>query len=252
MHKIIILLLLITAISAKTNLASTIIDFDVKQPFDENNLIFTFTNSALESKFFLVKIDSELFHVKYSYQCQIPGNKSESSLNHLFIIKADPGDCRINIEYALKELTSKGTIWVHPFDREIIFNLEKEEKFAFSKYVEFKEKFPSLFFSVSNLTKDTEVKFTHGHDVITKGDKIFTLKNPFRICQGKECKDDISQYTFINETDYTIEIKTEEINAGTKKYYYMNSFSFYKKSNGGNNILMNPLIYLVLLLLLSN
>jgi hypothetical protein len=192
MHKIIILLLLITAISAKTNLASTIIDFDVKQPFDENNLIFTFTNSALESKFFLVKIDSELFHVKYSYQCQIPGNKSESSLNHLFIIKADPGDCRINIEYALKELTSKGTIWVHPFDREIIFNLEKEEKFAFSKYVEFKEKFPSLFFSVSNLTKDTEVQFTHGHSVIRKEDKVFTLKNPFRICQGKECKDDIS------------------------------------------------------------
>ena len=93
------------------------------------------------------------------------------------------------------------------------------------------------------------MQFTHGHSVIRKEDKIFTLKNPFRVCQGKECKDDISQYTFINETDYTIEIKTEEINAGTKKYYYMNSFSFYKKSNGGNNILMNPLIYLVLLLL---
>ena len=190
MYKKIILLLLISTVSTKTELDSTIIDFDVKQPFDENNLVFTFTNSARDQKFFLMQIDSDIYSVNYEYQCGSTGKSSKSSANHLFIIKANSGDCTINISYAVKELKSKGTIWVHPFDREIIFNLEKEEKFAFSKYVEFKEKFPSLFFSVSNLTKDTEVQFTHGHSVIRKEDKIFTLKNPFRICQGKECKDE--------------------------------------------------------------
>ena len=56
MNQQIILLLLITFVSTKTNLESTIIDFDVKQPFSDKNLIFSFSNKAIESKFFLVKI----------------------------------------------------------------------------------------------------------------------------------------------------------------------------------------------------
>ena len=63
MYKKIILLLLISAISTKTELDSTIIDFDVKQPFDENNLVFTFTNSARDQKFFLMQIDSDIYSV---------------------------------------------------------------------------------------------------------------------------------------------------------------------------------------------
>ena len=251
MNQQIILLLLITFVSTKTNLESTIIDFDVKQPFSDKNLIFSFSNKAIESKFFLVKIDSDIFSVKYTYQCQRPVTGQDSSAHHLFIIKADPGDCTINIVYSNKELTSNGTIWIHPFEKEIIFDLEKEKRFAFSKYVKFEEKFPSLFFSISNLTNDTEVEFTHGPSLIYEDKEPFTLKNPFKVCQGSDCKENVHEYKFMNKTDYTIEIKTEEIDTGSHKYYYMDSFSFYKKTDGGNNILINPLIYLLLFMLFN-
>ena len=56
MFKKIILLLLITTISTKTNLVSSKIEFDVKQPFDESNHEFTFSNEAQEAKFFIVEI----------------------------------------------------------------------------------------------------------------------------------------------------------------------------------------------------
>lgn len=249
MYKKIILLLLISAISTKTELDSTIIDFDVKQPFDENNLVFTFTNSALDQKFFLMQIDSDIYSVNYEYQCGSTGKSSSSAKNHLFIIKANSGDCTINISYAVKELKSKGTIWVHPFENKIIFNLEKEGKFSLSNYLEFNEQFPSLFFSVSNLTSDTEVNFIYGLNLINKGDKYFTLKNPIRVCEGNDCKENVTNYKFLNETDYTIEIKTEEVTVKNKKYYFMNSFNYYRRSNGGNYILANPLIYLILLML---
>ena len=251
MNQKIIFLLLLTFISTKTNLESTFIDFDVKQPFNENELSFTFNNEGIGAKFFLVKIDSDLYSVKYTHECKNKVSGKESSPHHLFIIKADEGDCKINIDYATKGYTSNGTIWIHPFEKEIMFDLEKEGRFATTKYVQFEEKFPSLFFSISNLTNDIDVEFMHGPSVIYEDKEVYTLKNPFKVCQGSDCKENVHEYKFVNETDYTIEIKTEEKDTGAHKYYYMDSFSFYKKKDEGNNILVNPLVYLLLFLLFN-
>ena len=88
------------------------------------------------------------------------------------------------------------------------------------------------------------------------------LKNPFRVCLEKDCKDDITEYTFIEGKDYKIEMKVEEITSGTKKYYYLEGGTFYKISGGddttdgrpdilgGNHLLVNPIIYLILSILL--
>lgn len=47
MFKDFILLFLVAAVSSKTVLDSTIIDFDVNQPFTPDNHEFTFSNDAL-------------------------------------------------------------------------------------------------------------------------------------------------------------------------------------------------------------
>ena len=56
MFKDFILLFLVAAVSSKTVLDSTIIDFDVNQPFTPDNHEFTFSNDALESKFYIVDV----------------------------------------------------------------------------------------------------------------------------------------------------------------------------------------------------
>ena len=261
MLKKIIILLLITTISTKTNLVSSKIGFDVKQPFDESNHEFTFSNEAQEAKFFIAEIITPTKMLKYDYQCQGSSQKAGSvAINPRFIIKAQTGECSLNIYSSSSLYKVTGTVEVHPLDRPVPINLDKQ-KIAIDSIVSFNEKFPSLFYTISNLVADTEAKFTHDSPTVIIEDIYFTLKNPFRICVENECKDDIKTYTFIKGKNYTIEIKNEELVAKTKTQYCMTSFSFYKTSGGGdvgddtsagNNISVNQLILFLLLILIFN
>ena len=265
MFKKIILLLLLTTISSKINqVSSTIIEFDVDQPFDKDNHVFTFSNTAKEEKFYLVDIDIKNEAVKYEYKCQgssgDTGGKFIYFLSH-FIIKAQTGECTLNIEANQWDSKNKKTIFIHPFDKEIPVDIDKQ-KFNFDEYVEFDEQFPPLVFSVSNVTENVTAKFIYWRNSVEIDGKYHMLKNPFRVCLEKDCKDDITEYTFIEGKDYKIEMKTEEITSGTKKYYYLEGGTFYKISGGddttdgrpdilgGNHLLVNPIIYLILSILL--
>ena len=86
MYKKIILLLLISTISAKTNLVSSKIEFDVKQPFDESNHEFTFGKEAQETKFFIVQIVTPTKMLKYDYQCQGSSQKAGSVAINLVLL----------------------------------------------------------------------------------------------------------------------------------------------------------------------
>ena len=108
---------------------------------------------------------------------------------------------------------------------------------------------------MSNLAKDTEVLFTYVKSKVIINEYSFVMKNPYQIYDGNETIGDIEEYKFIKGKDYTIKIIPEELNAGTKKYYYMNTFDFYSKDGGNKNlkssiILVDLWIYLMLLLLL--
>ena len=266
----IILLLLITTISSKINELSTDIEFDVVVPLAETNQ-FTFTNKAQEAKFYLVEMESDSSLLNYTYKCQGSEGTSGNSDEHYFIIKAQQGECSLKIDTLGWTSQTKAEIWIHPLENKIVATLEKNHRYLLKHYVGFDEKYPSFTYSVSNLAKDTKAKFDYRGSTINIDGQKFKLKNPFRICQGSDCKDDITEYTFINGTEYTIEIKPEELNTGSKTYYYMDSFSFYQEggdetdtsdtSDGsderptsipiptaGNYILMNPIIYLILLL----
>ena len=124
MFKDFILLFLVAAVSSKTVLDSTIIDFDVNQPFTPDNHEFTFSNDALESKFFFVEIRTS-YTLTYEYQCQGSEEKSgKTSLYPYFIIKAQTGDCNIIIT-STRTNEIQGTINIHPLDREDKVDLDK-------------------------------------------------------------------------------------------------------------------------------
>ena len=201
--------------------------------------------------------------MQYEYQCQGSDKESGNVTGQpLFIIKAQTGECSINIFSSSSIFKVEGTIEVHPLERAVPINLDKQ-KVLIETVVLFGEKFPSLVYSISNLVADTEAKFISGTTTVTFDGKTFTPKNPFRICVENDCKDDIETYKFIKGKEYTIEIKPEELDSGTRVIYCMNSFSFYKTSGGGdgddtsdtsagNNFSVNPLIYLIVILLLFN
>ena len=247
MTKNIILLLLLINISTLTSLDSTSIPFDVTQSFDENNHEFTFSNDAQESGFFLIAIDAKN-RQRYEYQCQGSGKQSGStSTNSYFIIKAQPGQCSINVYSTSSLYKTEGTIMIHSFAK--VISVELNKFYGLSKNIHFTEKFPSYAFSVSNLEKDIETTLTYGASSVTIEDKTFILKNPFRICQGNDCKENIKTFKFTKGQEYKIEVLPEELNTGSRVAYYMNSFSFMLNS-GRNLSLMNQLIYLILILLL--
>lgn len=229
MCKKIILLLLIATISSKINEVSTNIEFDVDVPLAENNQ-FTFSNEDQEAQFYFVDIDSKKNFFQYKFQC--PGAEEKSGMTDMIflIIKAETGECSITVDFFGWDSESVATIYIHPFKNKIPVTLNKDTTYQTKKYVGFKEKFPSLTFSVSNLEKDTGAEFNYKGSSIPIDGKEYQLKNnPFRICQGSDCKDDITKYRFSKGKEYTIEIKPEEIDTGTNKYYYIDEFSFYGK-----------------------
>ena len=254
MFKDFILLLLVITISTKTVPFSSTIEFDIDQSFDSDNHEFTFTNEALEQKFFLVEIQTDSL-LGYEYQCQ--GSEKKSGKTHtepVFIIKANTGECNINITSSSWVHELKGTINIHPFDREIAVDFEKY-RYRIESITKFDEEFPPLLFSVSNLAKDTEVLFTYIKSNVIINEYSFVMKNPYQIYDGNETIGDIEEFKFIKGKDYKIKIIPEELVAGTKKYYYMNQFDFYSKDGGNKNlkaniILVDLWIYLMLSLLL--
>ena len=270
MFKKIIILLLLTTISTKINEVSSAIEFDVEQPILKDDHVFTFSNTAQDTKFYLVEMDIVDNMVRYEYKC--PGSSGSSGGYFTFspdpmIIKAQTGECSISIELNDWNTKDKRTIWIHPLDREIEIDLVNQT-YQLKHYAEFNEKFPSLVFSVSNLTESITAKFEYERSLVKIDDNYYSLKNPFRVCLENDCKDDIKEYKFIEGKVYKIEMKIEEITSGSKKYYYLEGGSFYKSSgeddttdgrktdedrtdiSGVNHILVNPIIYLILSILL--
>lgn len=231
MIKNLILILLIVSIATKT----TNIEFDVNQPFDKNNHVFTFNNEAKKIAYYLVKINSRTI-LQYEYECTGLGKQSGTTTGQPnFIIKLQKGECSINIYSSSWVFKLKGTIFIHPLDREINVDFEAG-KYELARLVNFDEEFPPIVFSVSNLNKDTEVHFSYSKNtMISKNDKKFYLKNPYEICFENICKKNIEDYKFLKNKNYKIYVKPEELKTDTYSEYYLNTFSFYKKSGSSDD-----------------
>lgn len=195
MIKNFILILLLVSIATKTQISSNIV-FDVNQSFDKDNHVFTFSNEVEKTAYYLVVINTSE-KLQYDYECTDSGKKSGNATKEPnFIIKAQKGECNINIYSSSWAFDVKGTIFIHPLDKEISVDFETK-KYELNSLVNFNESFPPLVFSISNLKKDTEVHFSYSKNTTIEIDnKKFNLNNPFEICLENNCMKSIEDYKF--------------------------------------------------------
>ena len=248
MEKIIIVLLLIIDISTKTANVSENVEFDVRTFIDEDHHKFTF-NQSQEMGFFFLDIYTNQ-SLKYEYQCQGTENVTRHPLFHSgLIIKANKGQCWINFFVPSDYFTLEGYFLVHPLEKEMVINIKEKYDFFYPVLSYYKEKFPPLVFSLSNLDGNYWGYFSCYKGRIFDYDDDIIAKNPYRICKGNDCEDGVENFLFSTGNEYKIEIKPQEIEKDGQKLYVFNSFKFYFELQG-NYLLNNHLIYLIIILLL--
>ena len=97
------------------------------------------------------------------------------------------------------------------------------------------------------MEKDIKIKFEYSNTYKDEQVGEIKLKNPFIVCQGEDCKNNVETYTFQKNKDYKIKVNFEakKIAGSEEELYFLPSFSF----KSGGNYASISLISLVLFLL---
>ena len=217
------------------------LEYDVEKPFNKDNNVFRLENTNYPTFFLIyVNTDNKILNTTYYSKNLFPYNSrvfkspgggwvldALSSSFHGLVLSSPEGD-------------EKGTIWIHPLKETITIDLSKkiEKKITIESY----GMFDPLTYSVSNLAKDRKVKFNYQKEYKDDEGETIKLSNPFMICKGEDCQENVESYEFKKGESYTIGVKF--LNQTGR--YFLPAFSF--DSNAG--FLSLSLIYLALLLIL--
>ncbi len=113
---------------------------------------------------------------------------------------------------------AKGTIWLNPSWNELKVDLNKIYEWKSScrcgEVIESK-----LTYAIDNADKNVKFKFTYNNNK-----EISDPKNPFTVCHGEDCKDNIETYNFEKGQSYKIYVKI--VSTQDDQYYFFPSFRF--------------------------
>ena len=211
------------------------LEFAVETKFDKNNNHFIFKNVGIKEELFasyIVYIQTEnkkleyVFHANYETYDDLLYKPGKSIL---YYTMEDDEEFVIIIKGIGEE--GKGTIWVNPLKKEIPIDLSKkyEMKFPVKNDIGLEYVNGSLTYSVSNLKEDKSFIFEFNDKYGDEEIEFYGLKNPFKVCHGKECKEKIKTYDFIKSESYKIYVDFVLYEIEEKKFYYfLPSFSFYQ------------------------
>ena len=214
-----------------------IIKFNEETQFNKDTNTFNVEYSGEETGLLVyIKQENKVSEVKL--ECTKEGGHSESSGPILFpgwgqILEIGEGDCFLSIESQNKEEDPKGTVWVHPINKEIDIDLSRDYGYMYT-ILNYDSTYPNLTYNVKNLDKDVTVIFEFNSEYNMQ-DYIKTsgLSNPFKVCNEGDCSENVETYDFKKDKSYKIYIKQEEKEAdaqGTKiTYNFMAGYSFYPK-----------------------
>ena len=221
------------------------LEYAVDTTFNKDNNVFKIDYTGKLTSYLLmyVSTDNKILNTSYNsksdYTEAIDGHNFQSpGGGHIFMV----GSGFDNL-FAVKspDGNEKGTVWIQPLSKNISIDLSKKQERKFTIEYDYAIN-ENLTYVVSNLSKDRKIKFNYQKEF--KDDKGQTIKisNPFKVCEGEQCQENVESYQFKKGQNYSISVKF----MNETGRYYLPAFSF--DNNAG--FLGLSLIYLALLLIL--
>ena len=154
--------------------------------------------------------------------------------------------CYLNLTEIGSTGKLKGKIWIYPLLSELKINLAKNFQKDYTIWTN-DNAVDALVLTNEKLDKDIKLKFDYADSY--KDDNVGKqkLKNPFTVCHGDDCQNNVTAYTFKKNEDYKIKVNFEKKTVGGFEgdLYFLPQFSI--KSNG--KFVSLPLISMILFLL---
>ena len=223
------------------------IEFGKEITFDKDNNRFEFTAENNGTLFFYVYFNSDEL-----VNFVIKGDSSEVSY---IITKPGVGGMiglnigntyTIKINYKDQNSHEKGTFWINPSYNPIKVDLDKVYGGKFVIY-ETSEIESQLTYIIENAQKDAHFKFKY-QDKTNTIPGTLESPNPFEVCHGEECKENITSYDFKKGESYEIHVKVCKVINIPGNWPIVPPFSFY--NNSGSLSLRLALLIISLFLLI--
>ena len=209
--KRLIIISLFLLISSKLDL----VEYGKDLPFD-NGKNFYFPAEKGETIFIKMLYDGpNKVKYKIEYSGKIEGFFSKPG--EVVIQEVSKGTY-FNISFN-SDTDEKGTIWINPSWNELKVDLNKMYLWTI-EYSGLRELESNLTYAIDNADKKVTFKFTY--DKKSKND----YPNPFTVCHGGNCKDNVETYDFEKGESYKIIVKIVKIKEGDLDVYYFPSFKF--------------------------
>ena len=139
--------------------------------------------------------------------------------------------CYLNLTEVGSKDKLKGKIWIYPLFRELKIDFSKNFKKDYTVWTN-DNAVKALVLTNEKLEKDIKIKFEYSDSY--KDDKVGQqkLKNPFTVCQGDDCQNEVKTYTFKKDENYVIKFNFEKktVSGFERDLYFLPKFSI--KSSG--------------------
>ena len=205
--------------------------------FDKNNNIFEFNSGESEALFIYIIFESL-------------GLKFELLENGISIISFsifEPGDAliysikkhhiyTIQLIYTKKYSNSDGIIWINPSNKELKVDLTQKYQWKYD-YVSFIGVETKLIYTIEKSEKNVTFIFRYNSEMELDDESI--VSNPFVVCQGEVCKDNISTYDFVEGESYKIYAKVIKRKIDSVPKYILSSYYFCDKINVSFDLIFN-------------
>lgn len=224
-EKIFLIGFIFTLVSSKTNPS---VQLGVNTTFDRNNNLFEFNYNGKGKDLILFNINPDEEYLYYDIECPddtIGRYVSYTSGDSVLMLQSKKkGTCSI---YFYPEDKNKGSFLIrlkNKYGNLVPSFIREEEKLSISQ----------LTFLVPNLDRNVIVIFEYTPYAEIRGD-IVTVNNPFKVCQGKKCEENIETYEFTKGKSYEIIIKLSNVKDEFDHYFLiMPGFTFYDEQYNEN------------------
>lgn len=225
--------------------ASKAIEFGKETPYDSSNSEFSFSYTG-NGPIFVYVSGSTVNSLSLSISSTNTDIKTSINKPGEGLLLLPNSGNNFKLKFIGINSKDTGTIWVNPSTNELPVDLNKKYEGKFPIDVSYGiNTVYQLTYKINNAEKDATFKFNYNNKMKIHGDDT-TVSNPFRVCHGTNCENNVEAYDFEKGESYKIYVKMEKIvDTGLNyDYYVLPSFSFADKNYNENGSSDNDSKYL--------